>query len=59
MTTKEIGEAESISNAVIKENKTVYSKVVSLAEAKAVRGLRAVFDEVTIACFLNENHLVN
>lgn len=47
MTRKEIEEAESISNSVIGENRVVYSKVVSLAEAKNIQGLRAVFDEVS------------
>jgi len=46
MTPSQIKEAELISNTLAQGNKTVYTQVVSLAQAKAVQGLRAVFDEV-------------
>ncbi|CAH1270834.1 AARS [Branchiostoma lanceolatum] len=45
MTTAQIKEAESICNEVIKKNEQVYAKESSLAQAKAIQGLRAVFDE--------------
>jgi len=46
MTPAQIKEAEQISNTLASSNNTVHTKVVSLAQAKAVQGLRAVFDEV-------------
>jgi alanyl-tRNA synthetase len=49
MTTAQIKQAEEISNTLAQSKKTVYTQVVSLAQAKAVQGLRAVFDEVCSA----------
>ncbi|XP_033119659.1 alanine--tRNA ligase, cytoplasmic-like [Anneissia japonica] len=46
MTTAQIKEAEEIANEIIKKSETVYDKNVPLALAKAIQGLRAVFDEV-------------
>lgn len=48
MTVPQVKETETICNKIIKENKKVYAKDASLAGAKAVQGLRAVFDEVYI-----------
>lgn len=45
MTTQEIRQAEEIADKLIKENKTVYALDCPLAAAKAIQGLRAVFDE--------------
>lgn len=46
MSVKQVKETEAIAVGVIKENKPVYAKEASLAQAKSVQGLRAVFDEV-------------
>jgi len=45
MTTKQVKEAEKIANVTAKKNEPLYTKNAALAQAKAVRGLRAVFDE--------------
>ncbi|KAM9301837.1 alanine--tRNA ligase, cytoplasmic [Gastrophryne carolinensis] len=45
MSTKEIRQAEEIANQLIQENKVVYAMDCALAAAKAIQGLRAVFDE--------------
>ncbi|NP_001121342.1 alanyl-tRNA synthetase 1 L homeolog [Xenopus laevis] len=45
MTTQEIRKTEEIANDIIKENKVVYALDCPLATAKAIQGLRAVFDE--------------
>nr|XP_033796834.1 alanine--tRNA ligase, cytoplasmic [Geotrypetes seraphini]XP_033796836.1 alanine--tRNA ligase, cytoplasmic [Geotrypetes seraphini] len=45
MSTQEIKETEEIVNRIIAEAKTVYAKDCPLAAAKAIQGLRAVFDE--------------
>ncbi|NWW51590.1 SYAC protein, partial [Pedionomus torquatus] len=45
LSTQEIKKVEGISNQMIKEAKTVYAKDCPLAAAKAIQGLRAVFDE--------------
>lgn len=41
----EVAKVETISNEYIKSNKQVYAKNVSLADAKEINGLRAVFGE--------------
>ena len=46
MTVKEVKRTEEIVNEVIAKNQQVYAKVCPLADAKAIQGLRAVFDEV-------------
>ena len=51
MTTAQVKDAEQISNTLAQSKKTVHTKVVSLAQAKAVQGLRAVFDEVGAILF--------
>jgi len=43
---KEIKAAEEICNNMVGRNEEVYAKETSLATAKAIAGLRAVFDEV-------------
>uniref|UniRef100_A0A1A8E1X0 Alanine--tRNA ligase n=1 Tax=Nothobranchius kadleci TaxID=1051664 RepID=A0A1A8E1X0_NOTKA len=45
LSTAEIRRAEEIACAMIKDAKPVYAKEAALAEAKAIQGLRAVFDE--------------
>uniref|UniRef100_A0A8C8SSQ0 Alanine--tRNA ligase n=1 Tax=Pelusios castaneus TaxID=367368 RepID=A0A8C8SSQ0_9SAUR len=45
MSTQEIKKTEEIANQMIKEAKIVYAKDCPLAAAKAIQGLRAVFDE--------------
>ncbi|CAI9616609.1 unnamed protein product [Staurois parvus] len=45
LTTREIHQAEEIAEKLIRENKTVYALDCPLAAAKAIQGLRAVFDE--------------
>lgn len=46
MNVKQVKEVEDICNEVSKQNKIVYTKNAPLAQAKAIQGLRAVFDEV-------------
>ncbi|NXD15457.1 SYAC protein, partial [Nothocercus nigrocapillus] len=45
LSTQEIKKVEGIANQIIEEEKTVYAKDCVLAAAKAIQGLRAVFDE--------------
>nr|XP_028596219.1 alanine--tRNA ligase, cytoplasmic [Podarcis muralis] len=45
MSTQEIKKVEEIANQMIQEAKVVYAKDCPLAAAKAIQGLRAVFDE--------------
>ncbi|XP_041454380.1 LOW QUALITY PROTEIN: alanine--tRNA ligase, cytoplasmic-like [Lytechinus variegatus] len=45
MNTAQIKEAEEIANQVISKKETVYARVTPLVEAKAIQGLRAIFDE--------------
>ncbi|XP_042293281.1 alanine--tRNA ligase, cytoplasmic [Sceloporus undulatus] len=45
MSTQQIKKAEEIANKMIQEAKVVYAKDCPLASAKAIQGLRAVFDE--------------
>ena len=47
MTKQQIKEAEDICNDVSSKNEEVFALESSLAEAKAIQGLRAVFDEVS------------
>ena len=47
MTAAQLKKVEEIANEVSKKNDVVYVKDTPLAQAKAVKGLRAVFDEVT------------
>ena len=46
MTTPQIKEAEEITNAMAQKNGVVYARETPLPQAKAIQGLRAVFDEV-------------
>ena len=46
MTTAQVKESEEIVNKMAKKNEPVYAKNAALAQAKAIQGLRAVFDEV-------------
>ncbi|NXF93104.1 SYAC protein, partial [Eubucco bourcierii] len=45
LTTQQLKEVESIANQMIQEAKPVYTRECPLAAAKAIQGLRAVFDE--------------
>nr|CAB3219601.1 alanine--tRNA ligase, cytoplasmic [Phallusia mammillata] len=45
LTSSEIKKTEEIANALIKEKRTVFAEIASLANAKAIQGLRAIFDE--------------
>ncbi|NXK47545.1 SYAC protein, partial [Chauna torquata] len=45
LSTEEVKKVEGIANQMIEEAKTVYAKDCPLAAAKAIQGLRAVFDE--------------
>ena len=45
MTTAQIKQTEQICNEVIRKREEVFAKVAPLAQAKAVQGLRAIFDE--------------
>ena len=42
---EQVRQAETIANAIIEKNEPVYAKEASLAVAKTIQGLRAVFDE--------------
>ena len=46
MSAIQVKEAEVIANEISKKNDKVFAKETPLAQAKAVQGLRAVFDEV-------------
>ena len=46
MTPAQVKEAEEIANTLIKKNEEVFAKDTPLPLAKAIQGLRAVFDEV-------------
>lgn len=46
MTVPEVKNTEDIVNEVIGKNQQIYAKESALADAKAIQGLRAVFDEV-------------
>ena len=59
MTSSQIKAAEEICNEQSRLNRTVYSKIVSLAQAKSVQGLRAVFDEVRLCFFSHYMSLIN
>jgi hypothetical protein len=51
MTVKQVKEAEDIVNAMAAKNQVVHTQNAALASAKAIQGLRAVFDEVgTFTC---------
>ena len=45
MTVKEVKQAEDIVNEVATKNEPVYAKEAALVSAKAIQGLRAIFDE--------------
>lgn len=45
MSVEQVKATEGLCNAVIDENEPVYAKESSLAVAKAIQGLRAVFEE--------------
>ena len=45
MTVAQVKKAEETANELIEKNEEVYAKETPLALAKAIQGLRAVFDE--------------
>lgn len=45
LTNEQLRRAEEISNAVVNSDQVVYAKEATLASAKAIKGLRAVFNE--------------
>ena len=47
MTTQQVKETERIANELIGKKGKVYTMNTPLAQAKAIQGLRAVFDEVS------------
>ena len=46
MTSKQVKETERIANEVVAKADKIYTMNTPLAQAKAIQGLRAVFDEV-------------
>ena len=52
MNPTQIKQAQDICNGVIVKNEPVYTKVCELPRAKAIQGLRAVFEEVSIQYFI-------
>ncbi len=48
LTSDQIKKAEDLSNEMIHRNESVYAKNAPLAQAKAINGLRAVFEEVRL-----------
>ena len=55
MTTEQIKNAELTSQDIVSRNMPVFAKEVSLAMAKDIQGLRAIFEEVSI---IGYNHVV-
>lgn len=51
MTFDEVKKTEAIAAEVVEKNLQVYAMEASLAQAKAVQGLRAVFEEVKLVIF--------
>ena len=51
MTVNQVKQVEEICNEVVKDNKEVFALESPLAQAKAIQGLRAVFDEVSCTLF--------
>ena len=49
MSVQEVKQAEEIVNKMAEKNEEVYAKESSLAVAKSIQGLRAVFDEVSFS----------
>ena len=47
MKTDEIKRVEEIANEIVAKKQVIYAKDIPLAMAKAIQGLRAIFDEVS------------
>ena len=47
MKTDEIKRVEEIANEIVAKKQDIYAKDIPLAMAKAIQGLRAIFDEVS------------
>uniref|UniRef100_H2Y7J6 Alanine--tRNA ligase n=1 Tax=Ciona savignyi TaxID=51511 RepID=H2Y7J6_CIOSA len=45
LTTAQIKQTEDVCNAIIDKNEIIYAKPVALDQAKAIQGLRAIFEE--------------
>ena len=56
MTTQQVKDTERIANEVIAKAEKVYTMNTPLAQAKAIQGLRAVFDEVRRIHCLRREH---
>ena len=52
MSVTEVKKTEDIVNEMADKNQQVFARESSLAEAKAIQGLRAVFDEVKFKHYL-------
>lgn len=48
MSAKQVKQTEEIVNEMAAKNEEIFTKISDLAPAKAIQGLRAVFDEVSI-----------
>ena len=48
MSAVQVKDTETIANEISKKNEKVFAKETPLAQAKAIQGLRAVFDEVSV-----------
>ena len=52
MKTDEIKRVEEIANEIVAKKQDIYAKDIPLAMAKAIQGLRAIFDEVSAKYFI-------
>ena len=50
MTVEEVKKTEDIVNEMADKRQTVFARETPLVEAKAIQGLRAIFDEVRKWC---------
>ena len=57
MTVAQVKKAEETANELIQKNGEVYAKETPLALAKAIQGLRAVFDETYPGMHLGSENL--
>jgi alanyl-tRNA synthetase len=51
MTIEQIGNAEKFTQEMVEKNVQIYAKEANLKVAKSIKGLRSVFDEVSIVSF--------
>lgn len=57
MKVSEVKQVEEIVNKMAEKNGEVYDMNVSLAVAKAIQGLRAVFDEVGVCSLITKDEI--